>query len=45
MRGASHSVLSSDTLLADNSLLHDEIISAFDEIFRGNLRVPLPVIS
>jgi myo-inositol-1(or 4)-monophosphatase len=45
MRGASHTVLSSETLLADNSLLHDEIIGAFDEIFRGNLRVPLPVIS
>ena len=44
MRGAAHSVLASETLLADNAILHDEVVESFAEIFRGQLRVPLPSI-
>jgi len=44
MTGAPLVVSTSDHLLADNALLHDEILSAFADIFRGTLRVPLPAI-
>jgi myo-inositol-1(or 4)-monophosphatase len=45
MRGAAHSVASSDTLLADNGALHESILGLFGEIFRGQFRVPIPQIS
>jgi myo-inositol-1(or 4)-monophosphatase len=45
MRGASHNVVTSETMLADNTALHDEVIGAFGEIFAGRLRVPLPPIN
>ncbi|HUB80822.1 MAG TPA: inositol monophosphatase family protein [Bryobacteraceae bacterium] len=44
MKGTPLSVTASDHLLADNGALHDEILLAFGDIFRGTLRVPLPVI-
>ena len=44
MTGAPLSVASSDHILADNALLHDEILGAFAEIFQGTLRIPLPAI-
>ena len=44
MRGALHDLTSSDHVLADNSLLHGEVLEAFAAIFRGELRVPLPPI-
>ena len=44
MTGGPLSVTASDHLLADNGLLHDEILAAFAEIFQGRLRVPLPAI-
>ena len=44
MRGAPHHVVTSETLLADNSALHDEVVASFAEIFQGQLRVPLPPI-
>jgi len=44
MRGARHVLASSDHVLADNNLLHGEVLAAFAEIFRGELRVPLPPI-
>jgi myo-inositol-1(or 4)-monophosphatase len=44
MTGAPLSVAKSDHVLADNAILHDEILAAFADIFRGTLRVPLPVI-
>ncbi len=44
MRGAEHRVVSSETLLADNGALHDEIVECFGEIFQGRLRVPLPAL-
>lgn len=42
MQGARHSVTTSDSMLADNGLLHDEVTSIFSEIFQGRLPVPLP---
>jgi myo-inositol-1(or 4)-monophosphatase len=42
MQGAAHSLTQSDHLLADNALLHDEILQSFAAVFRGDLRVPLP---
>jgi myo-inositol-1(or 4)-monophosphatase len=45
MHGAGHDVVTSETLLADNSALHDEVVASFGEIFRGQLRVPLPPIA
>jgi myo-inositol-1(or 4)-monophosphatase len=44
MTGAPLSVTSSDHILADNGLLHDEILGAFGDIFHGTLKVPLPEI-
>jgi myo-inositol-1(or 4)-monophosphatase len=44
MCGAPHNLTGSDHVLADNGALHDEILAAFAEIFRGNLRVPMPAI-
>jgi myo-inositol-1(or 4)-monophosphatase len=44
MKGAPLSVTASDHLLADNATLHEEILAAFGDIFRGMLRVPLPEI-
>jgi len=44
MNGAPHSVNTSDHLLADNGLLHDEALAYMAEIFKGNFRYPLPVI-
>jgi len=42
MRGGAHSVTASDQVLADNGLLHDEILAMFGQIFQGQLPVPLP---
>jgi len=42
MRGGAHSVTASDHVLADNGLLHDEILAMFGQIFQGHLPVPLP---
>jgi myo-inositol-1(or 4)-monophosphatase len=44
MKGERLSVTASDHLLADNGVLHDEVLEAFRAIFGGNLRVPLPAI-
>ena len=44
MKGAPLSVAVSDHMLADNAGLHEEILAAFGDIFRGALRVPLPEI-
>jgi fructose-1,6-bisphosphatase/inositol monophosphatase family enzyme len=42
MTGAPLNVTTSEHLLADNGLLHDEVLAAFAEIFRGHQRIPLP---
>jgi myo-inositol-1(or 4)-monophosphatase len=44
MKGAALKVAESDHILADNGLLHDQILAAFADIFQGKLRVPLPEI-
>ena len=44
MRGAPHSLTASDHLLADNALLHDQIIGIFGEIFAGRFPVQMPAI-
>ena len=44
MNGAPHSVTGSDHLLADNGLLHEEVLESFANIFGGALAVPLPAI-
>jgi len=44
MTGAPHSLTKSDHVLADNGALHDEILAAFSEIFRGRQRTPLPAL-
>jgi len=31
-------------VVADNGLIHDEILSLFEEIFSGQYRVPMPAI-
>ncbi len=42
MRGAPHGLTTSDSILADNGTLHDEVVASFAAIFRGELSVPLP---
>jgi myo-inositol-1(or 4)-monophosphatase len=43
MNGANHS-LTSRHVLADNGLVHDEVVAIFGEIFRGEFRHPIPAI-
>lgn len=44
MRGAPHNVTASEHLLADNGVLHDQVLALFAEVFRGQFRVPMPPI-
>jgi hypothetical protein len=44
MTGGPFRVTASDHIQADNSILHDEVLAAFAEIFQGKLRIPLPAI-
>ncbi|MBZ5727265.1 MAG: inositol monophosphatase [Acidobacteriia bacterium] len=44
MNGVPHALTGSDHLLADNGFLHGEVLDLFAEIFRGQLRVPLPPV-
>jgi myo-inositol-1(or 4)-monophosphatase len=43
MHGAVHN-LTAPHILTDNGLIHDEVITLFSEIFRGDYRHPMPVI-
>jgi myo-inositol-1(or 4)-monophosphatase len=43
MHGSPHH-LRSPHLLVDNSLIHNEIVGLFGEVFRGEYRFPMPVI-
>jgi myo-inositol-1(or 4)-monophosphatase len=43
MKGGPHS-LTGPHLLTDNGAIHQEILDLFGEIFRGQFRVPMPVI-
>jgi len=44
MQGAPHSVTDSDHMVADNGVLHEQVLAAFAEIFAGRQRVPLPAL-
>jgi myo-inositol-1(or 4)-monophosphatase len=44
MRGAPHTVTTSEHLLADNAALHDQVIEIFGEIFDARFRAPMPSI-
>jgi len=43
MHGQPH-LLDTPQLLADNGLLHEQLLEIFGEIFRGEYRVPLPMV-
>jgi myo-inositol-1(or 4)-monophosphatase len=43
MHGGAHS-MKSPTMLADNGLVHEELLARFAAIFRGELRHPMPEI-
>jgi myo-inositol-1(or 4)-monophosphatase len=43
MNGAVHR-LTAPHILADNGLIHDELLTLFSEIFSGKYRHPMPVI-
>jgi myo-inositol-1(or 4)-monophosphatase len=43
MRGRPHSMQSED-IMADNGLLHEELINRFAEVFEGKLRQPIPAV-
>lgn len=45
MTGAPFNVTASDHVLADNGVLHDEVLAAFAEIFQGHQRIPLPPLA
>ena len=45
MRGRPHDVVTSDHLLADNGLLHEETLALFAEIFQGRFPVAMPEIT
>src|SRR5581483_5512022 len=45
MNGRPLSITASDHMLADNGLLHDEVLRMFQEIFSGRAPVPLPEIA
>ncbi len=42
MNGATHSVTGSESFLSDNGTLHGEILEIFGEVFRGEMRFPMP---
>jgi myo-inositol-1(or 4)-monophosphatase len=42
MDGAAHSVTRSESFLSDNGALHGEILEIFGEVFRGEMRYPMP---
>jgi myo-inositol-1(or 4)-monophosphatase len=44
MHGERHRLLGPD-VVADNGLIHDEILGLFEEIFSGQYRVPMPAIA
>ena len=45
MYGAPHSVTASEHLLSDNSELHEQVLTLFGEVFRGEFRQPIPQIN
>jgi myo-inositol-1(or 4)-monophosphatase len=45
MYGRRHSIVTSEDILADNSLLHDQAVEIFGEISNASLRVPMPPLT
>jgi len=45
MDGVAHNVTGSDSFLADNGALHGEILEIFGEVFRGEMRYPMPELA
>jgi myo-inositol-1(or 4)-monophosphatase len=45
MHGATHQVTESESVLANNGALHAEALAMFAEVFRGEMRFPLPELS
>ncbi len=45
MHGEAHSVTQSQSFLGDNGVLHGDVLAAFGEIFRGEMRYPLPELA
>ena len=45
MHGAAHSVTKSESFLCDNGVLHGEALLLFDEVFRGEMRHPMPALA
>jgi myo-inositol-1(or 4)-monophosphatase len=43
MRGGVHTMESAD-VIADNGLLHEELVARFAEVFRGESRQPMPAV-
>jgi myo-inositol-1(or 4)-monophosphatase len=44
MRGDDHSITASEHLLADNGLLHEQVLAIFGRIFAGDFPVQMPAI-
>jgi myo-inositol-1(or 4)-monophosphatase len=44
MKGGLHSVTGSEHLLADNGILHDQVLEIFEKIFGGRFPVEMPSI-
>jgi myo-inositol-1(or 4)-monophosphatase len=42
MNGRPHSITESETLLADNGILHEQVVGRFAQIFGGQPPVPIP---
>jgi len=45
MKGQPHSLTASEDLLADNGILHDQVIEIFGEVFGGKVRVAMPPVA
>ena len=44
MKGGVHNLTGSEHLLADNGLLHEQVLELFAEVFRGEARTTMPVL-
>jgi myo-inositol-1(or 4)-monophosphatase len=44
MKGGAHTITGSEHLLADNGVLHDQVLEMFEKIFAGRFPVEMPTI-
>jgi myo-inositol-1(or 4)-monophosphatase len=42
MEGAAYRITNSESFLSDNGLVHAEVLEIFGEVFRGEMRYPMP---